>query len=148
MSEVELTWLLNIEDEEEAQQNLLASYYREIANGPMTSYRRILQSGNKQGQNYYVHVRDGIGIFHKLRECEIVEMNDLEERLLFGAYTIHDMNKIPPYGGRDIQLSYIDVVMAKNVQAELNRIGFGSFFPEWEEYIEDIRLLALLDRKS
>src|SRR5258708_1584337 len=144
MSSIELTWLLDVEDEDRGQQNLLAAYYREVANGPMTDYRRILQSGNKQGQNYYVHVLDGIGIFHKLRTAEIVEINDLEESLLFAAYTIHDMNKIPPYGSRGVKLSYIDIVTTKNIRTELDRIDFRRFFPEWEEYVEDIRLLALL----
>src|SRR5258708_8578344 len=144
MSSIELTWLLDVEDEDRGQQNLLAAYYREVANGPMTDYRRILQSGNKQGQNYYVHVLDGIGIFHKLRTAEIVEINDLEESLLFAAYTIHDMNKIPPYGSRGVKLSYIDIVTTKNIRTHLDRIDFRRFFPEWEKYVDDILLLALL----
>lgn len=143
MSGIELTWLLDADDEE-GQQNLLAKYYREVANGPMTNYRHILQSGNKQGQNYYVHVLDGLGIFHKLRTAEVVEINDLEEYLLFASYTIHDMNKIPPYGSREVKLSYIDIVTTNNIRTELDRIDFGRFFPEWEEYLEDIQLLALL----
>ena len=104
MASIELTWLLDVDNGDENQQDLLAAYYREVANGPMTDYRRILQSGHKQGQNYYVHVLDGIGIFHKLRTAGIVEINDLEEQILFAAYTIHDINKNPLYGGRDIKL--------------------------------------------
>src|SRR5260370_18106999 len=110
----------------------------------MPEYRRMLAGGNKQGQKHYVHVVDGIGIFDKLRTAEIVEINDLEESLLFAAYTIHDMNKIPPYGSRGVKLSYIDIVTTKNIRTELDRIDFRRFFPEWEEYVEDIRLLALL----
>ena len=144
MSDIELTWLLDIEDEDEGQQNLLAAYYREVANGPMKDYRRILQGGNKQGQTYFMHVLDGIGIFHKLRAVGVVEINDLEEQLLFAAFTIHDMNKIPPYGGRDVKLSYKDIVTPENIYLELVRIDFRNFFFEWEEYLEDIWLLAHL----
>src|SRR5439155_2687226 len=144
MSSVKLTWLLDINHEDESQQDLLAAYYLEVANGPMTDYRRILQSGHKQGQNYYVHVLDGIGIFHKLRTAGIVEINDLEEQILFAAYTIHDINKNPLYGGRDIKLSYINITTSKNIRMELDRIDFRRFFPTWEEYLEDIKLLAHL----
>ena len=93
MASLELTWLLDVDNEDESHQDWLAAYYREVANGPMKDYRRILQGGSKQGQNYFTHVLDGIGIFHKLRVARIVEINDLEEYLLFSAYTIHDMNK-------------------------------------------------------
>ena len=144
MASVELTWLLDIDNEDKSQQDLLAAYFHEVANGPMTDYRRILQSGHKQGQNYYVHVLDGIGIFHKLRTAGIVEINDLEEQLLFAAYTIHDINKNPLYGGRDVKLSYTNITTIKNISMELDRIDFRRFFPAWEEYLEDIRLLAHL----
>lgn len=144
MSNIELTWLLDIEDEDEGEQNLLAAYYREVANGPMKDYRRILQGGSKQGQNYFMHVLDGIGIFHKLRAAGIVGISDLEEQLLFAAFTIHDMNKIPPYGGRDVKLSYKDIVTSKNIRTELVRIDFGNFFFEWEDFLDDIWLLAHL----
>jgi len=144
MASLELTWLLDVDNEDESHQDLLAAYYREVANGPMKDYRRILQGGSKQGQNYFTHVLDGIGIFHKLRVARIVEINDLEEYLLFSAYTIHDMNKIPPYGGRDVKLGYKDIVTAKNIQLELDRIDFRNFFPEWEAHLEDIWLLAHL----
>src|SRR5690348_249353 len=121
MTSIELTWLIDIEKEDKDQPNLLAAYYREIANGPMTDYRRVIQGGNKQGQNYYIHVLDGIGIFHKLRSAGVVEINDLEEQLLFAAYTIHDINKIQPYGGRDVKLSYTNIATCKNIRTELER---------------------------
>src|SRR6266699_4183679 len=110
MTDIELTWLGTSGEEDEDQPDLLAEYYREVASGPMTSYRRIIQGGNKQGQNYYAHVLDGIAVLHKLRAARIVEMSDIEERLLLAAYTVHDMNKIPPYGGRDVKLSFTNIL--------------------------------------
>lgn len=144
MSDIELTWLLKDEEEDQGPDDRLATYYTSVADGPMKEYRQIIQGGSKQGQNYYVHILDGINVLHKLRIAQIVEMNDLEEDLLFAAYTIHDMNKIPPYGGRDITLSYVNIVTPTNIRTELTRLGMERFFPTWMEYIEEIRLLMLL----
>src|SRR5437660_12482058 len=94
MSDFGLTCLRSDSEESPDQVDLLADYDKQVANGPMADYRRIIQGGNKQGQNYFVHVLDGINVLHKLRMTGVVEMNDLEEQLLFTAYTIHDINKI------------------------------------------------------
>src|SRR6266705_1999011 len=67
MSDFDLTWLLSDSGESQDQLDLLANYYKEVANGPMADYRRIIQGGNKQGQNYFVHVLDGINVLHNLR---------------------------------------------------------------------------------
>jgi len=144
MSGFDLTWLLSDSEENQDQLDLLANYYKEVANGPMADYRRIIQGGNKQGQNYFVHVLDGINVLHKLRMAGVVEMDDLEEQLLFTAYTIHDINKIPPYGGRNVALSYINIATRENIKTELERIDLRRFFPEWEQYLEDIKRLMLL----
>ncbi len=145
---IELTWVASDSDGDNEQPDLLAKYFREVATGPMTSYRRIIQGGNKQGQNYYTHVLDGITILHKLRTAKVIELNDLEEQILFAAFTIHDINKIPPYGGREVKLSYINIATKENIGAELRRIDFKRFFYEWEDYLEDIRLLALLHQHN
>jgi CRISPR-associated protein Csc3 len=147
-TKIELTWVVSDSDEDNEQPNLLAKYFREVATGPMTSYRRIIQGGNKQGQNYYAHVLDGITILHKLCTAGVIEISDLEEQLLFAAYTIHDINKIPPYGGRDVKLSYVNIATMRNISAELQRIDLKRFFYEWENYLEDIRLLAHLHQHN
>lgn len=144
MPDIELTWLLNDQEEDQGPDDLLTAYYKCVANGPMKDYRWIIQGGNKQGQNYYVHVLDGINVLHKLRVASVIEVNDLEEELLFAAYTIHDMNKIPLYGGRGVTLSYVNIVTPENIRAELTRIDMGRFFPTWEQYVAEIRLLMLL----
>ncbi|HEX3639986.1 MAG TPA: hypothetical protein VHV10_01715, partial [Ktedonobacteraceae bacterium] len=144
MSGFDLAWLLSDSEENQDQLDLLANYYKEVANGPMADYRRIIQGGNKQGQNYFVHVLDGINVLHKLRMAGVIEMNDLEEQLLFAAYTIHDINKIPPYGGRNVALSYINIATCENIKTELERIDLRRFFPEWEQYLGDIKRLMLL----
>ncbi len=145
-TELELKWLMGDDGEADtaAPRNLLAEYYREIAAGPMMAYRQISQWGNKQGQSYYVHALDGIAVIHKLREAGVVEMTDLEEQLLFAAFTIHDINKIWHWRnpGQDQRLSYARIASPKNVADELRRLGFEVFFPDWEEFLEDITQLA------
>src|SRR2546421_7592795 len=147
-TKIELTWVDNDSEEDNEELDLLARYFREIASGPMTSYRRIIQGGNKQGQNYYAHVLDGITVLHKLRTAEVVEISELEEKLLFAAFTIHDINKMPPYGGRDVKLSYTNITTNKNIVTELRRLDFSRFFYEWEDYLEDIKLLAHLHQHN
>ena len=145
MPDIELTWLLkDAEEEDQGADDRLAAYYNTVANGPMKDYRQIIQGGSKQGQNYYVHVLDGINVLHKLRVAQVVKINDLEEELLFAAYTIHDMNKMPSYGGRNSVLSYANIVTLTNIRTELTRIDMARFFPAWEAYIEEIKLLMLL----
>ncbi len=145
---IELTWIDTDSEEDGEKPNLLAKYLREIATGPMTSYRRIIQGGNKQGQNYYAHVLDGITVLHKLRASNMVEISELEEQLLSAAYTIHDINKIPPYGGRDVKLGYTNIATNKNIRDELHRLDFSRFFYEWEDCLEEIRLLAHLHQHN
>ncbi len=143
-SDLKLTWLLDDDQQDPHGTNLLAIYFREIANGPLTDYRSIIQTGQKQGQNYYTHVLDGISALHKLRTAGVIVMDDIEEMLLFAADTIHDLNKIPPYGGRDVKSSYSNIATCQNIATELQRIDMQRFFYDWKEYLEDIRLLMLL----
>ncbi len=144
--ETELSWLGISTDEadEDGERNLLADYYSEVAAGPMTSYRYIFQSGGKKGQSYYAHVMDGINVLHKLRVAGVVEISELEEQLLLIAFTIHDINKIPPYGVRDSKESYARIATTANISKELERLQIERFTTDWRDYIEDIRLLAHL----
>lgn len=133
---------LGLGDEEEDAGNVLADYYLTVAKGPMTAYRRIHQSGHHQGQSYYAHVIDGVGVIHKLRAAGILDLDDTEERVMLAAYTIHDINKLPWHNPRESRTKYADVATSANIRAELARIRVDDFFPEWETYVEDIRLLA------
>ncbi|MGI8588304.1 MAG: type I-D CRISPR-associated protein Cas10d/Csc3 [Chloroflexia bacterium] len=140
---IDLAFLgLGDEDDEDDAGDLLAFYYSTVASGPMTSYRRIRQSGKHQGQSYYMHVLDGVNVLHKLRVSGILELTDLEERLLFAAYTIHDINKIELYNARDSRAKYADIATSANIRAELTRLNMSDFFPDWEDYLEEIKWLA------
>ena len=144
----ELLWAgLEDEGEEAAPSNLLARYYETVANGPMSSYRRIAQSGGKQGQSYYAHVLDGVNVLHKLFAAGVIQVKSaeqgrLEEHLLLAAFTVHDINKIEEYNNRDSRVSYHNIATSDNIAAELTRLGMADFFPEWEQYLEEIKLLA------
>ncbi len=128
----------------QAENDLFQAYFKTVLNGPMADYRLIRQSGGKGGQSYFAHVLDGVSTIHTLRTSGVLTLDDLEEKLVFAAYTIHDINKLPWYsGGRDSKKSYVDVATRENIQAELKRLRFKRFFEEYEDYLEDIRLLML-----
>ncbi len=144
-----LQWMIDdIEEDQELPPDLLHKYFSEIVNGPMSEYRWIIQGGKKQGQSYFVHVLDGITVLHTLRISHVIEMNDLEEILLFCAYTIHDINKMPRYSDRDKGASYISIATRANIHAELKRLHMELFFAGYENYLEDIRLLMLLHQHN
>jgi CRISPR-associated protein Csc3 len=133
--------IYGISDEDSDPDDLLGWYLRTVARGPMTSYRYIHQSGKHQGQSYYAHVLDGIGVLHKLQEAGILNLTSAEEQLLFVAYTIHDLNKIELYNPRESRTRYADIATAENIRAECQRLHMSDFWPEWESYVEDIRYL-------
>lgn len=121
--------------------DLLGWYYSTVASGSMTAYRHIHQNGKHQGQSYYAHVLDGVGVLHKLQIAGILNLSAVEEPLLMIAYTIHDINKIERYNPRDSRARYADIATADNIRGECRYLQVGDFWPEWESYVEDIRYL-------
>jgi CRISPR-associated protein Csc3 len=118
----------------------LADYLRVIANGELRQYREIVQEGKKEGQTYYTHVLDGVTALERIRS--IVNVTDLEARCLFLAFTIHDINKIPPYS--DKATKYVNLATPENISKELERLNATAFFPAWRTYLRDITTLARL----
>ncbi len=118
----------------------LADYLRVIANGDLRRYRDIVQEGKKAGQTYYTHVLDGVTALERLRP--ILNITDLEARCLFLAFTIHDINKIPPYSNKATK--YVNQATPENIAQELELLNADAFFPEWRTYLGDITALARL----
>lgn len=94
-----------------------------------------LQYGNKDGQSLYAHILDGIFVLEQL--CNQFQLPSIEVRVLFTAYTIHDINKLL----QQSQGMNKDAVPA-NITKEIIRFGLNTFFPEYEAYLEDITTLA------
>jgi CRISPR-associated protein Csc3 len=118
----------------------LKDYLEVIANHELRRYQEIIQEGKKAGQTYYTHVLDGVMAIERLRP--ILSTNDLEARCLFLAFTIHDINKIPPYSNKATK--YVNLATPENIGKELDRLHADAFFPEWRTYLGDITALARL----
>jgi CRISPR-associated protein Csc3 len=136
-------------DQDKGASNVFSDYLLYIANKKMRSYKQIIHTrGEKQGQSYYSHVMDLVTIAEKLRSP--VGVDEREMRCVLLALTIHDLNKIPPYGkrqdGRDEK--YADAATPENIQAELERLEVDAFFSEWREYLQDIVVLAHFHQES
>jgi CRISPR-associated protein Csc3 len=128
---------------------VFSDYLLHIANKKMRTYKQIIHTrGEKQGQSYYSHVIDLVTIAEKLRSP--IGVDELEMRCVLLALTIHDLNKIPPYGKRTDgrEEKYADAASAENIQSELERLDVDDFFPEWREYLQDIVLLAHFHQES
>lgn len=135
-SEIELLALLD-EAVGATESTLLGEYLDLVANMALSALKgeQYLQHGGKEGQSLYTHILDGIFLLDQLRY--IFALSDKESRLLFTAYTVHDINKL--LGSAD-GLSK-DAVPEK-IKAQIHIYGLDRFFPEYAEYIHDITTLA------
>src|SRR5207244_1716441 len=110
-------------DQDTGASNVFSDYLLCIANKKMRSYKQIIHTrGEKQGQSYYSHVMDLITIAEKLRSP--IRVDEHEMRCVLLALTIHDLNKIPPYGKRPDgrEEKYVDAASAENIKAELEKL--------------------------
>ena len=116
--------------------SLLKDYLDQVANQALLQYRRFMQWGNKKGESLYTHVLNGILVLETLRSH--LELSDVETRILFTAFTVHDLNKITEEKG-----AFTKLASKENIAAEIERLGLDRFFPTWQEYLEDMKSLIL-----
>ncbi len=117
---------------------LLASYLRDVANGGLCRYKSVIQRGGKAGEPLYVHVLNGVLTAERLRS--LVGLSDAEARVLYSAFSVHDVNKVvgeegPPRG-------FNRLAEPGRIEQELEAVGIPAFFPAYREHIEDICLLV------
>jgi len=119
------------------ESNALADFLSQVANTHLITLKTgdYLQYGNKDGQSLYAHILDGIFILEQL--CRLFQLSDLDVRILFTAYTIHDINKLL----QQSQGMNKDAVPAQ-LTAQIIRFGLDTFFPQYTAYIEDLTTLA------
>lgn len=115
--------------------SVFKDYIEAVANDGLLPYKDIIQYGKKAGESLYTHVLNGIFVLEQLRPA--LEIGDLEARVLFTAFTIHDLNKV-----MDDNRSYGKLAISENIAAEIERLRLDSFFPEYDDYLEDIVTLA------
>jgi CRISPR-associated protein Csc3 len=139
---------LEYPDEIEPHQDIsyvFEDYLKQVANKGLRLYKEYIHtSGNKRGQSLYSHVMDLISFVERL--APIVGLSDEELGCIFLALTVHDINKVPLYNRRPDGkiLKYADVATHANIQQELGseRLNVNDFFPQWQEYLDDIVYLA------
>src|SRR3954471_20138414 len=109
---------------------VIEAYFEHVVNGGLTRYREIRQTGAKAGQTLYTHVLDGVLVLEKLRHA--LKLTDLEARLLFAAYSVHDINKVAATFDGD-RRPYNQIATAERFARELETLGIAGLLPGWQE---------------
>lgn len=118
---------------------LLNSYLEHVANGGLRRYQAILQTGAKAGEPLYVHCLTGVLTAERLRP--LLGLSDVEARVLYSAFSVHDLNKVAP-GAAGRPRAFNGLAEPGRVRTELEGVGVPGFFPQYLDYLEDITLLV------
>ncbi|MBL7064112.1 MAG: type I-D CRISPR-associated protein Cas10d/Csc3 [Anaerolineae bacterium] len=132
MAEYDILFALGYDDPD----SVIGAYIRYVANGGLSAYKTIFQWGKKAGEPVYVHFLNGVFTAERLRP--LLGLSDTEARVLYSAYSVHDINKLVESAGK----SFNALAVKETVQSELKRIGVPAFFPTWRDYLEDITWLV------
>ncbi len=116
--------------------SLIGSYTAHVANGGLSRYKTIFQTGKKAGEPVYVHFLNGVFTAERLRP--LLGLSDTEAKVLYCAFSVHDINKLVD----NERVSFNALATRETVQAELERIGAPGFFPEYLDFLEDITWLV------
>lgn len=116
--------------------SIFDDYLETVANQGLLPYKAILQFGGKQGESLYTHVLNGILVLESLREP--LALAEMEARVLYTAFTIHDINKATDQP----EQAFSKLATRENLSAEIERLGLDAFFPAWADYAEDITSLV------
>lgn len=114
-----------------SEPSVFKDYIEQIANQSLLIYRSYLQWGGKRGESLYTHVLNGVQVLETLREH--LHLSDGEAKVLFTAFTIHDLNKVIEH-----QVAFGKLATHENIAAEIERLGLDAFFSDWRTYREDI----------
>jgi len=109
----------------------LHDYLEKVAKRELLQYRAHQQWGNKKGESLYTHVLNGVLVLETL--IQPLALTEIETRVLFTAFTIHDINKV--LGGN---AAFLKTATHANISSEIKLLGLDAFFPAWEDYREDI----------
>lgn len=101
-------------------------------------YYNVVQTGSKEGTRYATHAIDVVSLAASLRP--IFEMSELEQRILFTALSVHDINKSPTHAGK--MQSFGKLATEDNIRQELEAVGFDEFFPEWQDNLVAVKYIV------
>nr|BBH92930.1 hypothetical protein KTA_11290 [Thermogemmatispora argillosa] len=145
----------------EDPEHVFQQYLEQIVDGGLRRYQEIIQTGGKQGESLWQHVLNGAAIIERLRP--LFGLNARESRCLLLAITVHDLNKLPAYGGAGASqagapqqsaaerrekdrsgqtVRYANAATPEHLARELEALQADQFFPEWREYLWDIKFLV------
>jgi CRISPR-associated protein Csc3 len=116
--------------------SVFKDYVDFVANEGLIRYKNVVQYGKKAGESLYTHILDGVFVLEQLRPA--LELTDVEARVLYTAFTIHDLNKV-----MEGQQRYSEVITRENVVPEIEDLNLDRFFPDYVDYLEDIMTLDL-----
>lgn len=116
--------------------DILKGYIDEIANRNLKHYQGIIQTGAKSGESLYAHVLNGIFVLERIRP--ILGLEEVEVKILFSAYSIHDLNKLPDSPNQ----SFNKLATEENIVPILQFLEMEAFFPEYTDYLKEIELLV------
>lgn len=119
-----------------AEPSVFRDYLEKVANQGLLADKQNLQHGGKRGESVYTHVLNGVMLLEALRHP--LGLSDLEARLLFTVFTVHDINKVPEYSGQ----SYTRVAIPENFEQLLEKLDMAAFFPECRHFLSEISELA------
>jgi CRISPR-associated protein Csc3 len=110
-------------------------YLDRVANAGLMHYQTVFQHGKKHGESLYMHVLDGIGVLETMMPR--LNLSEPEARVLYTAFTIHDINKV-----MQSQEAFGKLAVPDNLAQEIRRLELEDFFPEWEDFLQDITSLV------
>ena len=117
--------------------SVLGDFLDKVANSKaFLTNKRIVQHGGKRGESLYTHVMNGIMLLESLRS--LLRLSDLEARLLFTVFTIHDINKDPDFGGQ----AYAKIAIPDNFEQQIHKFNLNLFFPNYAEYLTQVTTIA------
>lgn len=120
----------------------LKEYIEQIANEKLLYYKGIIHYGGKVGESLWAHVMNLVTTIEKVRD--LFDLDAKEYSCLLLAITIHDINKLDPYGKlpNGKARSYANAASLEHVKQELESLESKLFFAEWQDYLYDITYLA------
>ncbi len=116
--------------------SVFKDYVDFVANEGLLRYKNVVQYGKKAGESLYTHVLDGIFVLEQVRPA--LGLSDIDARVLYTAFTLHDLNKV-----REGQQRYGELITPENVVPEIEALNLDRFFPSYEDYLEDVMALTL-----
>ncbi len=130
----ELSLLLGMPSSGDA---VLENYLTHVANAGLLPYKAVLQYGGKHGEPLYQHILKGIFFLHSI--AGLLDLSEEERRVLFTAFTLHDLNKAPldETGVR----RYVELSTLEQIKQYLSALQLDLFFEGYEAYLLDIQML-------